>query len=127
MQSARDPLLPFPPIYLLSVRKLEEDLSVSSNDIPVNDPLNIHGVCCQSHAFQLNLALSKLVILAACILILDSNSQNHVVQSGDCKGESLIIDWVVVIILGGGFSRSIVNVLDLLEGNEEVLVFNKIN
>lgn len=101
-------------IYLILVGELEVNLAIGSDQIAVNDLVHIHGGLTQAHSFQLNFALSQVIILSN-IFILYLASQDHVIQSRNGKMEGLSILRAQIFLFGSRLGTSIVLVSNLKE------------
>lgn len=62
--------------------------------------------------FELDLALSALVVLGTDIVVHDLETQDHVVESGNVKGKGLVPDGVALALLGRRDLGSIVLVTE---------------
>jgi len=106
--------------HLLCPGKLKVDLGMLAQEaqtLVVYNLLHCHGFRRQTHVFELELAVTKLVV-SANVVVLDGDMQHHIVEIWNIsKLEGLSINRVQVILLLTGLHLSV----SLVEGPKVVL------
>lgn len=89
---------------------LEVDLGMLSDEseaFMVNNLAEFFGRISNSHALELELAITQLLIMTN-IVIPDFNIKNHIVEARQAvERKCFAIDWIQVILLYGGFKFAI--------------------
>ncbi len=99
--------------FRLFIRDFKGEGSVGAQQVEIDRPGKTLGIGRNVLVFELDLALSALVVLGANIVIVDAEAQHHVVEGGDVEGKGLVPDGVALALLGRRNLGSIVLVAEL--------------
>jgi len=98
--------------FRLFIRDFKGEGSVGAQQVEIDRPGKTLGIGRNVLVFELDLALSALVVLGANIVIVDAEAQHHVVEGGDVEGKGLVPDGVALALLGRRNLGSIVLVAE---------------
>ncbi len=97
----------------LFVRDLKVKHSVATQQVEIDSLLKELWLTGNSFLLELELALSALVVLGSNVVVVQRETQNHVVQGWNVEGKRFVPNGVAFVALGGRDLDTIVLVADL--------------